>query len=94
MRKIILVGAAVIGLGAMAPEATEARPGGCLKYGVGGAVAGHFAGGHRWRGLRQGVRSACISGVGPSDWRGNVSLNRIAMQGPTATSVGAASTLM
>jgi hypothetical protein len=54
MRKIILVGAAVIGLGAMAPEATEARPGGCLKYGVGGAVAGHFAGGHRWKGAAAG----------------------------------------
>ena len=44
MRKLALISVAVLSLGAMAPEAAEARPGGCLKYGLGGAVAGHFAG--------------------------------------------------
>ena len=34
------------------PE-VQARPGGCLKYGAGGAVVGHYAGHH-------GVRGAAI----------------------------------
>jgi hypothetical protein len=59
MRKLALIGVAVLSLGAMAPEATEARPGGCLKYGLGGAVAGHFAGGHRWKGAAAG----CALGI-------------------------------
>jgi hypothetical protein len=50
MRMIALIGAAMVALAA-APSSAEARPGGCLKYGVGGAVAGHVAGGHRWKGL-------------------------------------------
>ena len=28
------------------PLAVEAKPGGCLKYGAAGAVAGHYAGHH------------------------------------------------
>jgi hypothetical protein len=28
------------------PVAAEAKPGGCLKYGAAGAVAGHYAGRH------------------------------------------------
>ena len=59
MRKLALVSVAVLSLGAMAPEAAEARPGGCLKYGLGGAVAGHFAGGHRWKGAAAG----CALGI-------------------------------
>jgi hypothetical protein len=56
---MVLVAIAVLGVGAMAPEAAEARPGGCLKYGVGGAIAGHFAGGHRWKGAAAG----CALGI-------------------------------
>jgi hypothetical protein len=37
----------------------QSRPGGCLKYGLGGAVAGHFAGGHRLKGALAG----CAIGV-------------------------------
>src|SRR3954468_6218918 len=32
----------------------QSRPGGCLKYGLGGAIAGHFAGGERLRGAIAG----------------------------------------
>jgi hypothetical protein len=39
---------------ALAAPAAQARPGGCLKYGAGGAVAGHFAGHHGWRGAALG----------------------------------------
>src|SRR3712207_3869959 len=58
MRKFALVAAALLALSA-APSAAEARPGGCLKYGLGGAVAGHFAGGHRWKGALAG----CALGI-------------------------------
>ena len=44
---------------AAAPDIAEAKPGGCLKYGLGGAVAGHFAGGHRWKGAAAG----CVLGI-------------------------------
>jgi hypothetical protein len=54
MKKQIFVGMiALLTLGAV-PEAAQAQPGGCLKYGAGGAVAGHFAGGHRWKGAAAG----------------------------------------
>ena len=59
MRRFVLTGVAVLSLGAMAPGAAEARPGGCLKYGAAGAVAGHFAGGHRWKGAAVG----CAVGI-------------------------------
>ena len=59
MRKIVLIGGAVLSLGSMAPGAAEARPGGCLTYGVGGAIAGHFSGGHRWKGAAAG----CALGI-------------------------------
>ena len=53
MKKLILAGAAALALaGAVGPA--EARPGGCLKYGLGGAVVGHFAGGHRLAGAAAG----------------------------------------
>jgi len=58
MRRIALVLAAMLALTA-APSSAEARPGGCLKYGLGGAVAGHVAGGHRWKGAALG----CLLGI-------------------------------
>ena len=58
MRKTALIGAAMLALAAV-PNAAEARPGGCLKYGLGGAVAGHVAGGHRWKGAVVG----CLVGL-------------------------------
>src|SRR6185503_18136572 len=58
MQKMALIGAAMLALAAV-PSSAEARPGGCLKYGLGGAVAGHVAGGHRWKGAALG----CL--VGP-----------------------------
>jgi hypothetical protein len=47
MKKVILAIAAVLTLGTAVPESAVAKPGGCLKYGIGGAIAGHFAGAHR-----------------------------------------------
>jgi hypothetical protein len=41
-----------------APQ-VEAKPGGCLKYGVAGAVAGHYAGHHAMKGAIAG----CIAGM-------------------------------
>jgi hypothetical protein len=38
---------------------TEAKPGGCLKYGAAGAVAGHYAGHHAVKGAVLG----CITGI-------------------------------
>ena len=58
MKKLVLVAAATLMIGVSGGVA-EARPGGCLKYGVGGAVAGHFAGGHRW----QGALAGCALGI-------------------------------
>ncbi len=58
MRKFALVAAAMLTLAA-APSSAEARPGGCLKYGLGGAVAGHIAGGRRWKGAALG----CLVGI-------------------------------
>ena len=57
--KIVAVTVAALALCAAAPAAAEAKPGGCLKYGLGGAVAGHFAGGHRWKGAAAG----CVLGI-------------------------------
>ena len=59
MKKAVFAIAAVLILGTAAPEVAEAKPGGCLKYGVGGAIAGHFAGGHRWKGAAAG----CALGI-------------------------------
>src|SRR3954447_7504771 len=58
MRKMALIGAAILALVAV-PNLAEARPGGCLKYGLGGAVAGQVAGGHRWKGAALG----CLVGI-------------------------------
>src|SRR3954451_2955697 len=59
MKKAIIAIAAVVTLGAANFDAAMAEPGGCLKYGLGGAVAGHFAGGHRWKGAALG----CALGI-------------------------------
>ena len=45
MLKFILAPALALGLISVPPIA-EAKPGGCLKYGAAGAVAGHYAGHH------------------------------------------------
>ena len=58
MRRVVLIAAAPFALGA-AVEPAQGRPGGCLKYGLGGAVVGHFAGGHRWKGAAIG----CAVGI-------------------------------
>ena len=52
--KIVAVTFAAVALYAAVPNAAQAQPGGCLKYGLGGAVIGHFAGGHRWMGAAAG----------------------------------------
>ncbi len=57
--KIVAVTFAAVALYAAVPNAAEAQPGGCLKYGLGGAVIGHFAGGHRWKGAAAG----CVAGI-------------------------------
>ena len=57
--KIVAVTFAVAALWAATPGVAEAKPGGCIKYGLGGAIAGHFAGGHRWKGAAAG----CVLGI-------------------------------
>ena len=60
MRHLVLVGAFVVSFGALSgPTEAQSRPGGCLKYGLGGAVVGHFAGGHRVKGALAG----CLAGM-------------------------------
>jgi hypothetical protein len=59
MRKFVAAAGAVLALGIAAPEPAQAQPGGCLKYGLGGAIIGHFAGGHRLKGAALG----CALGV-------------------------------
>lgn len=54
MKKPIVAVLAVMTLGIAAPDHAQAKPGGCLKYGLGGAIAGHFAGGHRLKGAAAG----------------------------------------
>ena len=54
MKKAVVGILAVVALASTAPERAEAKPGGCLTYGLGGAIAGHFAGGHRWKGAAAG----------------------------------------
>ena len=55
MRKTGLFAAGIIALGLSSGSAeAQRRPGGCLKYGLGGAIAGHFAGGHRLKGALAG----------------------------------------
>ncbi len=53
MKKVLIVAGALFTLGA-APQAATAAPGGCIKYGIGGAIAGKLAGGHTWKGAAAG----------------------------------------
>lgn len=60
MKTAMTIGAAILTLGLAAePAAAQGRPGGCLKYGLGGAIAGHVAGGHRLKGALAG----CVIGL-------------------------------
>jgi hypothetical protein len=60
MRKIALAAIVMFSLGIAAGSAeAQSRPGSCLKYGLGGAIAGHFAGGHRIKGALAG----CALGI-------------------------------
>ena len=60
MKTIVTAGAAALVLGfSAAPAAAQDRPGGCLQYGLGGAILGHFAGGHRLKGALAG----CVVGM-------------------------------
>jgi hypothetical protein len=60
MRPLVLAGAFAVSFGASVGLAeAQSRPGGCLKYGLGGAVVGHFAGGHRVKGALAG----CLAGM-------------------------------
>ena len=52
--KIVIVALTVATATAAAPRGGEARPGGCLKYGAAGAVAGHVAGHHGVAGAAAG----------------------------------------
>lgn len=52
--KSVLFAAAALSALALAPDAADARAGGCIKYGVGGAIVGHFAGGHGLAGAAAG----------------------------------------
>ena len=57
MKKLLIIAGTVATLG-MAPQAATAQPGGCLKYGLGGAIVGKLAGGHTWKGAAAG----CVVG--------------------------------
>jgi hypothetical protein len=57
--RFVAITLAAATLFAVAPDVAEAKPGGCIKYGLGGAIAGHFAGGHRWKGAAAG----CALGI-------------------------------
>lgn len=60
MKKFMIVGALLLGFAVSGGSAeAQSRPGGCLKYGLGGAVAGHVAGGHRIKGALAG----CALGI-------------------------------
>jgi hypothetical protein len=54
----MFVGVVCCGLVAFGSVA-EAKPGGCLKYGAAGAVAGHYAGHHGFKGFVLG----CVAGI-------------------------------
>lgn len=47
------------GVSLAAPPSAEAKPGGCLKYGAAGAIAGHAAGHHAVKGALIG----CATGI-------------------------------
>jgi hypothetical protein len=53
-----IFGVLAIGM-SVSPAQAQSKVGGCLKYGLGGAIAGHVAGGHRLKGALAG----CAVGV-------------------------------
>jgi len=53
MKKTIVAAGVLLAFGVVSGSA-EAKSGGCLKYGLGGAVVGHFAGGHGVAGAAAG----------------------------------------
>jgi hypothetical protein len=60
MKAIACASTAVLFLALGSAQAqAQGSPGGCLKYGLGGAVAGHFAGGHTVKGALAG----CLLGM-------------------------------
>jgi hypothetical protein len=60
MKAIACASTAVLFLALGSAQAqAQGNPGGCLKYGLGGAVAGHFAGGHTVKGALAG----CLLGM-------------------------------
>ncbi len=60
MKAIAYASTAVLFLALGSAQAqAQGSPGGCLKYGLGGAVAGHFAGGHTVKGAVAG----CLLGM-------------------------------
>lgn len=58
MKKILLTLAAAGSLVVVGAPATQAKPGGCLKYGVAGAAAGHMV----HHGVR-GFMAGCAAGM-------------------------------
>ena len=58
MLSLALCGSVAAGVLLSAPLA-QAKPGGCIKYGAAGAVAGHVAGGHGVKGALLG----CAAGM-------------------------------
>ena len=58
MLSLALCGSIAAGVMTAAPMA-QAKPGGCIKYGAAGAVAGHVAGHHGVRGALLG----CAAGM-------------------------------
>jgi hypothetical protein len=60
MNRIVLTTAVLLTLAASSGSAqAQSRPGGCLKYGLGGAIVGHLSGGHRVKGALAG----CLAGI-------------------------------
>jgi hypothetical protein len=50
----LLVSLSLLAAPLASPAEAFGKPGGCLKYGVGGAVAGHYAHHHAWKGFIAG----------------------------------------
>ena len=59
MRRTVIAAAVALAVSICGSAQAQSRPGGCLKYGLGGAVAGHFAGGERLKGAIVG----CALGI-------------------------------
>jgi len=57
MKKLLIIAGGLTMLGA-APQPAAAQAGGCIKYGIGGAIIGKLAGGHTWKGAAAG----CVVG--------------------------------